>query len=127
MGIGIDIVLVACFYLFRYPLVGLFTDDPAVVEFAMVRVTRTTVLHFLCGTYEITAGALRGIGKSSIPAIICILGTCVVRLLYVSFIFPMFRTPQMLMTVYPISWIITGVSMNTVYFIVRNKVFKKAQ
>ena len=125
MGIGIDIVLVLLFYLFRGSLIRLFTDDPVVIRYAMIRITHTTVLHFLCGTYEITAGALRGIDRSAIPAIISILGTCVVRLLYVSFIFPMFRTPEMLMTVYPISWVITGISMNTAYFIARRRVFSK--
>lgn len=38
---------------------------------------------------------------------------------------PFFRTPQMLLLVYPITWILTGIVMNTAYFRVRKTVFAR--
>jgi Na+-driven multidrug efflux pump len=76
-------------------------------------------VHFLCGTYEITAGALRGMNRSMVPAVISVLGTCAVRLLYVWFVFPQFGTIESLILVYPVTWIITCILMNGAYFIAR--------
>ena len=54
---------------------------------------------------------------------ISVFGTCLVRLIYVFFIFPRFGTPQVLIMVYPVTWIITSLLMNTMYFIVRDRAF----
>jgi Na+-driven multidrug efflux pump len=76
-------------------------------------------VHFLCGTYEITAGALRGMNRSMVPALISVVGTCAVRLLYVFFVFPIYNTPAALILVYPVTWIITCAAMNIAYSIAR--------
>ena len=76
-------------------------------------------------TYEIVGGCLRGMNRSMVPALICMIGTCGFRLIYVLVIFPFFRTPQMLLLVYPITWILTGIVMNTAYFRVRKTVFAR--
>ena len=125
LGIGIDIVFVGLLMLAKGSLIRIFTTDPDVTYYAMIRLNYAFALHFLCGTYEITGGALRGMNRSMVPALICMIGTCGFRLLYVLVLFPFFRTPQMLLMVYPITWILTGIVMNTAYFIVRKKVFAK--
>ena len=124
MGLGLDILLIGFFLLARNPLIRIFTTDPSVIEFAMIRVRNALILHFLCGCYEITGGALRGLNRSMIPALIAIFGTCVIRFLYVLVIFPFFRTPQMLIRVYPITWAATTVMMSLAYFMVREKAFR---
>ena len=123
MGVGIDMAFIAVLYLFRYQVVQLFTTDPEVIRYAMVRVNYAFTLHFLCATYEITAGALRGMNRSLIPALISIFGTCAARLAYVQFIFPLHRTPEVLILVYPVTWILTCIAMNTAYLLARRKAF----
>ena len=125
MGLGFDIVLIGVILLLRNTLISLFTTEPAVIEYAMIRMFRTYMFHFLVGTYEISAGALRGMNRAIVPALISILGTCVFRLLYVLVYFPMNRTIEVLLTVYPASWILTGIAMNAAYFIVRRRAFRK--
>ena len=124
MGVGIDMAFIAVLYLFRYQVVQLFTTDPEVIRYAMVRVNYAFTLHFLCGTYEITGGALRGMNRSSIPALISIFGTCAARLLYVRFIFPIYGTPEALILVYPVTWILTCIAMNTAYLLARKRAFR---
>jgi Na+-driven multidrug efflux pump len=93
----------------------------------MYRFENAVWLHFLCGSYEITAGALRGLNRSMIPALISIFGTCLIRLVYVFLIFPMFGTPQVLIMVYPVTWTITTILMNAMYFRVRERAFTQLQ
>ena len=125
MGIGIDIVLIAFMMLGRHQLIRIFTTDPEVIKFAMVRFEVSIIVHFICGTYEISGGALRGLNRSMVPAIISMIGSCAVRLLYVAFWFPHHRTIQMLLLVYPVTWIITTIAMQTAYFIVRKRAFRE--
>ncbi len=117
MGIGLDLILLTVMVLGRHTWIHLFTNNENVIYYAMFRFEYALSLHFLCGTYEITAGALRGMNRSMIPAMISVFGTCAVRLLYVMFIFPQFNTPKALILVYPVTWIITCVLMNSAYFI----------
>ena len=93
----------------------------------MVRFNYALIVHFLCGTYEITGGALRGMNRSMVPAVISVLGTCAVRLLYVFFVFPLFNTPEVLILVYPVTWVITGISMNVAYFAARKSLFEQME
>ena len=123
MGVGIDMLFIALLYLLRYQVILLFTTDAAVIRYAMIRVNCAFTLHFLCATYEITAGALRGMNRSAVPALISIFGTCAARLLYVHFLFPLHRTPEMLILVYPVTWILTTIAMNTAYLLVRRRAF----
>ena len=125
MGLGLNILLLAGIMLSRHQLIRLFTTDENVIRYAMYRFEYAIVLHFLCGSYEITAGALRGLNRSMIPALISIFGTCLVRLIYVFAIFPIWGTPQVLIMVYPVTWTITSIAMNTMYFRVREKAFAK--
>ncbi len=124
MGIGLNILLIACIMLSRHQLILLFTRDENVIRYAMYRFEYAIVLHFLCGSYEITGGALRGLNRSMIPALISIFGTCLVRLIYVFLIFPIFGTAQVLIMVYPVTWTITSILMNGMYFRVRNTAFE---
>lgn len=119
MGIGLDILLIGLIMMFKGTLIQIFTTDPEVISYAMVRMNYALSVHFLCGTYEITAGALRGMNRSMVPAVISVLGTCAVRLLYVWFVFPQFWTIESLILVYPVTWIITCILMNGAYFIAR--------
>ena len=125
MGIGSDLVMIAMMLLFRNPLLHLFTTDENVIPYALTRLIYVFSLHFLVGSYEITAGALRGLNHSMVPALISVIGTCAFRLTYVFFIFPAHRSFLGLILVYPLSWILTGTAMNIAYQIVRRHVFRR--
>ena len=127
MGIceAADIVLLGAIVLFRNAFIRLFTTDEVVIAYAMECFFHSGILHFMNAWYEIPGGTMRGMGRSLVPALITVVGTCALRLLYVFFIFPLNRTPGFLITVYPISWIVTGSAMNIAMVIVRKKAFAK--
>ena len=124
-GIGASAVVVVILVVIRYQFIRIFTTDPEVIRFAMIRVMNAFVLHFLIGTYEISGGCLRGMNHSLVPALISVFGSCLFRLLYVFTFFPAHRSFANLVRVYPISWTLTGITMLTAYFIIRRREFLK--
>jgi len=85
------------------------TDSQEAIHWGMVRMSFIALPYVLCGLMDITTGALRGMGTSVAPMIICILGVCGIRLgwIYTIFQIPRFHTPECLYLSYTVSWIIT--------------------
>ncbi len=124
MAIGLDLVVIGLLMLNRYAVIGLFTTDPDVVGYAMIRLIYVGLPHWLVGLYDITGGAIRGMNRSLTPALISAFGTCLFRLLYVFTVLPQKRTIIVLLLVYPISWIFTAVIMNIAYVIIYRRAFR---
>lgn len=122
-GMLCSAVIVFLLVTFRYKIILIFTTDPDVIEFAMIRVMSAFFLHFLIASYEVSGGCLRGMNHSLLPALISIFGTCVFRLAYVFLYVSRVHTFSALFHVYPISWVITGVITLTAYFTVRKREF----
>lgn len=105
--------------------IGIFTSDASVLPFAYDRLTMVLMFQFVACTYEISGGAMRALGYSMTPTVVTILGTCLLRLLWV-WMLPVFGgTFRTLMAVYPISWVITGVAVFGAYLIIRKKAYIK--
>ncbi|WP_253293614.1 MATE family efflux transporter [Kineothrix sp. MSJ-39] len=117
-------MLSAIFVLGRGFFLRLYTTDEAVLVFAAQRLLIATTLELLTSTYEISAGAMRGLGHSLLPAIITCVGSCLLRLVWIATACRMVHDFRVLMIIYPISWIITGTAMLTAYFCIRKKCFK---
>lgn len=105
------------FYGERDFFLWLFTTDPEVTAFARERMADVLVFQWVAASYEISAACLRGLGHSLEPTLIAIFGTCVFRLGWIFFYCPSHPGFGLLMAVYPISWILTGVLMLTAYSI----------
>ena len=114
------------FILCRHFFISIFTSDAEVARYAAIRMVMILSLNILSNTYEIGGAALRGIGYSMTPAILTVFGTCVFRLFWAYTICRIYHTFEVLLTVYPISWIITGSAVLIAYFIIRRRVFSAA-
>lgn len=122
LTILVIVVMSAAFVWGRHFFIRLFTSEPLVAEYASVRMIYLLSPYFLIPTYEISGAALRGIGHSMTPAIITIFGTCVVRLLWVYTVCRIYTSFEVLLIIYPLSWIVTGTGMLVTYFIIQKKV-----
>ena len=114
----------AGFALGRDQCILLFTKDPTVAAYGAERILSAGLFSFLAVSYEVTGAALRGVGYSLTPTIITIFGSCILRLVWVYILFPGASSFGRLLTVYPVTWAVTGVMMVSAYFIIRRKVFK---
>lgn len=113
-SLGVGVILAVGIRLLGTPLLGIFVpaDDPMrkeVIAAGLIRLTVVALPYFLCGIMDVAAGALRGMGKSWTPLIISVIGTCVVRIAWVSFVFPLAPRADVLYLCFPISWFATMV------------------
>lgn len=104
---------------------SLFTGDPAVAAWAETRMTIALSLYFILATYEVGGSCLRGMGYSLTPAMMTVVGTCLLRILWLIFVFPVFGTFESILVVYPVSWTVTGIAVLTSYFVLRGKAYRK--
>ena len=109
-------VISAVFVTGRDFFIGLFTSNSEVAHFAEIRMLYLLIPYILITTYEIGGCALRGMGYSMTPAVITIIGTCVLRLTWIYTICIKIKKFKLLMIIYPISWSVTGVICLITYF-----------
>jgi putative MATE family efflux protein len=105
--------------LFHKPLISLFTSSPAAIEFATQRIMAVLIFQCIACSYEVAGGSLRALGYSLTPTIITIIGTCFVRVAWVSM--ARFESFSELLSIYPITWLTTGTSVVSAWFIVAKK------
>lgn len=117
-----SVVMCAICNLFFYwqsdVFIGIFTADAEVAQYALIRMGIVLVTQWMACSYEITCGALRGLGYSTQPAMITVFGTCLLRLVWIYTIYPLHHTYRVLMMVYPVSWVITGIMVVILYLLV---------
>ena len=114
-GIVFTEILSAIFIIWSGFFVSIYTTSSAVAAFAVSRMVHVCSIEGLTATYEVTSAALRGMGRSLEPAVFTILGTVVFRLIWLATVFRRVPTYEMLMNVYPASWIFTGAALFIVY------------
>lgn len=105
----------------------IFTNDDAAIEYALMRWWYGMAFQFLAATYEVTAGTMRGMGWSMTPTVIIILGSCVLRIVWVIAVFPLYGTFPSLVIIYPITWAVTGIAMFITYYFVRKRAYATAK
>ena len=120
-------LLSAVFVLGKGMFLGFYSTDPDVLYYAEQRLIIATTLELLTAVYEISAGAMRGLGHSLLPAIITVVGSCVLRLIWISTVCKVFHEFWVLIIIYPISWIVTGIIMVIAYNIIKRKVVREAR
>lgn len=98
---------------------SIFTDDAAALHFAVIRIRVVLMVQFLACSYEITAGCMRAFGYSLTPMFITICGTCVLRVVWVKVLTP--DSFGALVSIYPVTWIITGIIMCMAWVIVMRR------
>ena len=114
-------------YIFGEQLLGIYiTDSQQAIQYGLVRFTYVCLPYFMCGLMDVSTGALRGLGSSFTPMLICILGVCGIRIVWIFTVFqlPQFHTPEGLYITYPISWFVTFAA-ETVAFIILYKKKRK--
>ena len=96
---------------------SLFSSDANVQAFGYIRMKYVLAWQFIASSYEISASALRGMGKSMQPTLLTIFGTCLLRVIWVYTVCPHWGTFGAIMLVYPISWCTTGIMVCTSFYI----------
>lgn len=113
--------IVVFLYCFGVPLLKIFNQEPGVVAAGTTRIYYLLPAWLFSVFVEVLSGSLRGYGHPMIPASISLVGTCIVRVVWVMTIFRIAPTYPRLMTVYPVSLFLTAAAMSCAYLWVVKK------
>ena len=113
---GVGLVLGAALFFCGPAFLALFTTEAAVIDAGMKRVTVMAFAYGVSAFMDCTIAASRGLGKSAVPMVIVILGSCVFRIIWVYTVFAWFGTITSLYLLYVFSWTITAAA-EIIYFI----------
>lgn len=122
LSCAFSLTLGCCAWFFGPQLLRIYTESSAVISCGVEILSFTTVTYFLCGIMDLIPGALRGMGRSTVPMILSIIGTVGTRIVWIFWIFPHHRSLDILFLSYPVSWILTILMQVICFFIVRKSV-----
>ena len=107
-------------FLFGREFLSLFANDGAVIAAGLQRTQIMSFSYAVSAFMDCTIAASRGIGKSFVPTVIVIMGSCVFRVVWIYTVFAYFHTIPSLYLLYIFSWTITAIA-EIVYFIINYK------
>lgn len=102
-------------------LLRFYSTDAAVIAAGLERLRVVCGAYLLCGMMDVLASSLRGLGYSVLPMVVSLIGSCLLRLVWIVTIFPLNRVPFMLYISYPISWLLTAAVHLICLMVVRRK------
>ena len=106
---------------FGEQFLAIFTHDPEVAAAGMHRIMIMGFSYMVSAFMDCTIAASRGLGKSLVPTVIVILGSCVFRVAWVYTVFAHFHTIPSLYLLYIFSWSITAIAEITYFCIAWRK------
>ncbi len=95
------------FYLLGGHLLKLYSTDPEVIRYGILRMLYICVPYFLCGMMDVMVGILRGMGYAIMPMLVSLTGACLLRVVWIYTVFQQYRSLECLYLSYPISWGLT--------------------
>ena len=101
-------------------VLGFFNEDPAVINAGLIRIHYILLFEPADVFMEVLSGVMRGFGNSLPPAILTLICVCGSRILWVNTVFRMHPDFPTLMTIYPLSWIVTSIALIFAYFHMKN-------
>ena len=116
MGItaGATVLLSVILYNYASICYQLFTTDAQVVvpenDCSFFRTS-----YFIYTAIEILSGTLRGIGDSWLPMIICCLGICALRVVWILTAVPLKNDILTIVFSYPLTWTVTSIAFIVYY------------
>ncbi len=120
----VGVTMSALMVIFGENLLGIYNSDPEVISYGMIRIYYIVIPYFVCGIMDVMMGTLRGMGYSLVPTMVSLVGTCLMRVVWVMVIFAQNPTLETLFPVYLVSWTATTSFLTIYFFIVKRKLPK---
>ena len=105
---GVGAICGVLLLLFGRSFLSLFANETGVIDAGMERLRIMSFSYVVSPLMDASIAASRGIGKSVVPTVIVVMGSCVFRVIWVYTIFAWFGTITSLYLLYIFSWAITG-------------------
>ena len=125
-SLGIVLAFSAVLFFFSGPLGTIFINKK---DYDIIPIT-TDYMRFLAPFYftyvfgEIFASAMRGAGEMIKPMLAILFGTCAMRVAWMLAVVPRFFHMKVIMSCFPISWVITSIVISIMYIRFRCKLIQ---
>lgn len=120
----VPIILGGIAFIFARQVLSIYTTNPIDIDYGYEILSITSITYFLCGMMDLIPGAMRGLGHSTVPMILSIIGTVGTRIVWIFGFFPSHHSLRFLFISYPGSWIITITMQVICFYFVRKKVMQ---
>lgn len=117
---AIGLVLGNGVYLTSNWLLRIYSDDPEIISFGVLRLSIICTTYFLCGIMDVMSGVMRGLGHSVLAMIVSMVGACGLRIVWIYTVFAMFRRLDVLFISYPVTWAVTFLAHVVCFLVVKN-------
>lgn len=102
--------------IFASELSYIVSSSPTVVAYSVQKMIIVSSTYFICGINEVLGGALKGMGKPIAPAVTSLFYMCILRFIWVYFIFPYCPNLTFLYLVWPIGWVLSIITLSFVFW-----------
>lgn len=117
----VGVVMGGGFVLLGPQLLRIYSSDPEVIRFGMVRLTIICGMYFICGWMDVLVGSLRGLGSSVIPMFVSLAGACGLRIVWIFTVFQWHHSLNVLYLSYPVTWAVTAAAHLICFMMIRRK------
>ena len=111
----------------RATFLGIYSNDAEVIAIGSRRIAINAALYVLFGWMQLNVAYLRGLGYGTMPTAVSVIGICVLRILWIELVFPLWPALECIYYSYPISWAITSLTLLICFIAVRKKAFDKME
>lgn len=118
------IVIGGATVLFGRHLLGVYTSDQEVIKLGILRLNIMIGGFSICGIMNVFPGLTRGMGYSISPMLSTLIGTCLMRIVWLATVFASHPTEIVLFICYPITWGLAGIGQVGIFFYARQKLKK---
>ena len=129
----IGVIMGGLVLLLKEPLLSLYgvkmgaegSLEALAMQAATTRILYIVVPYFLCGLMEVGSGVLRGLGRSLLSTVISLVGSCLLRIVWLWTVFPLFPTLKTIFICYPITWALTALTAFAAIMFLINRMLKR--
>jgi putative MATE family efflux protein len=115
LSLVISITLSVLGRVFIVELMGIFSNEPDVIEVGATAFKYLSAGYFIFGMSEIFGGFVRGAGYAVPPMVISVLSMCILRLVWIFVALNIWFKIEIIFLSYPISWTVTFL-LNFLYY-----------
>ncbi len=115
LALCVAVGLSAFILLFGRWALRLFADDPVVLDYAVEMLWYFAPFYFVWIFIEIFSNAMRGAGDSLTPMVVCLVGVCFLRILWILLVVPHWNTIMGVSIGYPFTWTVTALVFAVCY------------
>lgn len=112
-------------YVFAPQLVSIFSTEPEVVRYGTITMRMIIPFYTVLPIHQVLMGTMRGAGKTMYSMAFSVSNMCVLRMIYINLLVPLFPSYEAVMLCYPITWI--GTTLLDILYIWKGKWLPKPE